>query len=482
MRKWLGVGLVVLLVIVFLPAVLGVVAKKSLDELVADLPMPNSATLTIEDYQFGWLSSYVAFKVHVEKTEQTDRYIADKTVDVIIHGDIAHGPLVATDQGLRTAIARIDTHANAKDFHGLSERGSQELALLFKENDILRASSLFQILKGVTIDVHSSPIHMELEGDNLQWNGFDANIKINHDFDQLHTHVIFSPILFTTQNGALLDTAKGEYIAQLYREDASLWVGEQILSLPTFYLKDELGAVLRFDHLRVMSVSNIIDDLLQASLDIEADNVEVNNQKIEQLRFDVEVSDFENEAVLALSKIIHKPQPLSSEDKQHAFELITKALAPGANVEVDYMLNMQNNRVILRGQLDFPNITEKFDKNNTAVNAQQLLQGLNAHLEFSAPESVVGDLLFDMTWSAITEQMNAEPTVEEEAAVEQLIANQVFAMVESGAFVKKDNNYYLNFDYEQGNMALNDKPVTQGEIFLLLMLLFQVTPDESITY
>ncbi|MGA2654956.1 MAG: DUF945 family protein [Gammaproteobacteria bacterium] len=481
MRKWLGFGLVILLLLAFLPAGLGILAKKSLDKLVAELPMPESMTLSLQDYKFGWLSSYVAFKVHVVKTESTARYIADQTLDVIIHGDIAHGPILMTDKGLRTGVARIDTHSKAKDFSGLSARGAKELALFFKDNDILRASSLFQILRGITIDLSSSPIHVDLAGDNLQWNGFDAKIKLNHEFDQLHTHIIFSPILFTTQNGAILDTAKGEYIAQMYREEKSIWLGEQILTLPTFYLKDEQGAIMRFDHLRVMSVGNVIDHLLEASLDIEADNVEMNNQHIEQLRFDVEVSDFENDAVLALSKIIHKPQPLSADDKQLAFKLITEALAPGANIEVDYMLNMQSERVLLHGKLDFPNITDKFD-NNTAVNAQQLLQGLNAQLDFTAPQPLVSDLLFDMTWSALTKQFGGEPDAAQEEAVKQMMDAQVQMLVDNGAFVQEGNNYHLEFDYEQGNMILNQKPVTQGELFLLIMLLFQVTPDESITH
>ncbi len=481
MRKWLGLGLIVLLIIVFLPAGFGILAKRSLDQLVKDLPMPDGAVLTLEDYTFGWLSSYVAFKVQVMNTEKTARYIADKNVDVTIHGHIAHGPLVMTEKGLRTGVARLDTHAKVKDFHGLNERGMQELSLLFKDNDILRASSLFQFIKGITIDLKSSPIQVELIGDNYQWNGFYGQIKVNHNFDVLHTHLTFSPVLFTTQSGAILDTAQGEYVAKLSRENKSFWVGEQVFNLPTFYLKDELGAILRFDHLRVTSVSNIIDELLQASLEIKADNVELNTQKMEQLRFDVEISDFANQPLLALSKIIRKPQPLSPADKQQAFKLITEALSPGANIELDYMLNMQNERVLLHGKLDFPDISDKLN-NNTAVNAQQLLQGLNAQLEFSAPEPVVSDLIFDMTWSALTKQMDVQPDATQEAEVKQMIAQQMQSLAQNGAFIIEGNNYYLEFDYEQGNMILNEKPVTQGEVFLLLMLLLQMTPNESITH
>ncbi|MFA6036719.1 MAG: DUF945 family protein [Legionellales bacterium] len=478
MRKWLGLIITALLIIVFLPAGLGILAKKSLDRLVADLPMPDGATLTMQDYTFGWLNSYVAFKIQAPKTPKNAHYVTGETLDIIIHGDIIHGPFVATTRGMRPGVARVDTHAKLNDLHGLSEKTHQELYLLFKNNDLLHASSLLQILNGITIDLKSSPIQTQLAGDNFQWNGFNAHIKANHDFDKLDTDITISPILFTTQSGATLDAAQGQYKAQLSREEESLWVGEQIFTLPTFYLKDELGAVLRFDHLRIMSTSNIIHELLEASLDIEADNIEVNNQKIEQLRFDVEISDFANKPVLALSKIMHKPQPWSPEDKQQAFKLITQALAPGANVEIDYHLNMQNEQVVLRGKLDFPNIKDTVNP-NVAVNAQQLLAGLNAQVEFSAPQPVVSDLLFDMTWSALTRQMGTPPGIEEETQVKQLIDNQVQALVQSGAFVVKDNMYNLDFNYQQGNMLLNAQPVTEGEIFLLLMLLLEVTPDES---
>src|SRR5580692_9497166 len=101
MRKWLGLIITALLIIVFLPAGFGILAKKSLDRLVADLPMPDGTTLTMQDYTFGWLSSYVAFKIQTPKTPENAHYISGETLDIIIHGDIIHGPFVATQQGMR---------------------------------------------------------------------------------------------------------------------------------------------------------------------------------------------------------------------------------------------------------------------------------------------------------------------------------------------------------------------------------------------
>lgn len=480
MRKWIGLILTVLLIIVFLPAGFGLLAKKSLDRLVTDLPMPDGVTLTVQDYTFGWLSSYVALKVHVLKNEKRARYITDDAVDIIVHGHVAHGPFVMTQRGLRTGIARVDTHATLKDFHGLSEQTQKELALLFKDNELLHASSVFQFIQGIHIDLKSSPIQAQVAGDSVQWNGFDAQIQVNHSFDSVHTHAIFSPILFTTQQGAILDAAQSEFVAELHRENASLWTGEQTFSLPTFYLKDEAGAVLRFDHLRLTSVSNILDHLLQASLMIEADNIELNNQIVEQLRFDMELANIASDPLLALSQLMKKPQPWLSADKREGFKLIMQALSPGADLEINYTLNMKNDRIVLQGMLDFPNISDKVDQ-NAAVTAQQLLQGLNAQLEFMAPQSVVNELLFDMTWASLTRQMGAQG-VDEEMRIKQMIDKQVQTLVQNGVLVAKDNSYLLNFDYQQGNMVLNTRAISEGEMFLLLMLLLQATPDESIAH
>jgi uncharacterized protein YdgA (DUF945 family) len=282
-------------------------------------------------------------------------------------------------------------------------------------------------------------------------------------------------------NGALLDAAQAQFVAQLYREEGSIWVGEQIFTMPTFYLKDETGKVMRFDHLRVMSNSHIVDRLLRASLDIEADNIEINQQVIDQLRFDLELSDFASEPLLALSQLMHQPQPWSADQRQKGFELMTAALLPGADIELDYRLNMQNEQVLLRGMLNFPNISDTASKDVTA-NAQQLLQHLNSSLEFKAPQVVVKDLLFDMTWSALTQQMGQQaPNADQEMQIKQMTENQVAGLVTNGVLVAQDSNYLLEFDYHQGQMVLNEKPISQGEIFLLLMLLLQVTPDESTT-
>ena len=122
MRKWIGVILTVLLVIAFLPAGFGILAKKSLDQLVADLPMPNGMSLTLQNYTFGWLSSYVAIKVHMDENPQRASYRLNDALDIIIHGHIAHGPIVMTERGLRAGIARLDTHATLKDFQGLTQK------------------------------------------------------------------------------------------------------------------------------------------------------------------------------------------------------------------------------------------------------------------------------------------------------------------------------------------------------------------------
>ncbi len=480
MRKWGTLVLTVLLVLAFLPAGFGILAKKSLDQLVIDLPVPEGVTLSVQNYMFGWLNSYVAIKVHLPKNAQRSRQWANEAIDITVHGHIAHGPFVMTDKGLRIGLARLDTHASLKDIQGLHPVIQNELALFFKDNDLLRASSVFHFTKGMSIDLKSSPIHAKADGDNIQWNGFNAHIQINKDFDKLHTDLIISPVLFATKNGAMLDAAQGQFLAQLSRDEGSaLWVGTQVFKLPTLYLKDESGSVLRFDHLRIMSNSNIIDQLLQASLDIEADNIEVDNQVIEQLRFDLELSDFASKPLLALGQLMHKPQPWLPADRKEIFKLTTQTLLPGADIEMDYMLNMQQNQVFLRGMLNFPNVSDKVDENEVII-AQQLLQDLNARLEFMAPQEVVKELLYDMTWSALVQQMGEQKPGESEAVqIKQMTDNQIQGLVQNNVLIARDNNYYLIFDYQQGQINLNGQVMTQGELFLLLMLLLQATPNES---
>lgn len=480
MRKWIGLILTTLLVIIFLPAGCGILAKKSLDHLIADLPMPEGMTLSLKEYTFGWLSSYAAINIHIEKTPQRAQYMAGDTMDIVIHGNMAHGPLMLTKRGIRPGIARLDTHANAKDFHGLNEKTQQELDLLFKDNDLLFASSLFQFLQGIRIDIYSSPIHAQAGQDVLQWGGINGHIKINHDFDQLHTDLIITPVLFTTQEGAIFDMAQAHFVAQMYREEKSIWVGKQVFQLPTLYLKDATGAVLRFDHLHVMSDSNILDELLHASLKIEAEHLELKNQVIDQLRFHIELSDLSSPPLFALSQLMHK-KSWSMTDRKEMFKLITQALSTGADIELDYLLHLQDNQVLLRGLLYFPNLSD--ENEHVASIAQQLLQGLTAHVEFAAPQDTFKELLFNTTSSALTQQMGTL-VVEQEMQIKQTIDSKIQNWIDSGVLVANDKNYYLDFDYQQGNMILNTHPISQGDLFLLLMILLQAapTPNESITH
>lgn len=477
MRKWIGSIFVVLLVLALLPAVFGLIAKRTLEQVVVDLPMPEGVSLTLENYLFGWLSSTVAIKIHVVENQQRQHF-PDNTLDITVHGHITHGPLLMTEQGLRIGIAQADTHATLKDIKGLSPDTQAELAILFDDKDLLRARSLFYLNRNVAINLKSSVIQAQANGDTLQWNGFNGQININKDFTQLQSDFTISPVLFTTRLGAILDTAQMHFTTKLHRELKQPWVGEQMFNVPTFYLKDETGAVLRFDHLKVESQSNIINDMLQASLDVEANNIEFNNQRMDKMHFDVSVADFAKDPLLKLSQLMQSPQ--ASENKQELMQLVTQALITGAKVDLDYVLTMEQNKVMARVSLKFPDIRDKVS--STADSIPLLLKGLNAKVDVMAPQQGVKDLLFTLIGKTWMQQMGAPLNEAQVNQIKQMIDAQMTALTQNNVVRAQENNYYFEFDYNQGNMTLNGKPLSQQEVFLLLMLLSEVTPHESVAH
>jgi hypothetical protein len=449
MRKWLTVVLMVLLILCFLPAVFGLVAKKSLDHLLEDLVLPAGVSLSLEKYTFGWLKSYVAIGVHYASTD---------SLEMIIHGNIAHGPFFSTQHGLGLGFARLDTHATLDDVTGLSEHKREELYALFGDNNLLHASSVFKLNRDISIDLQSTPLQVNDAGDVLQWQGFKAHIDVNGGFNQIHTDAFISPMLFTTATGATLDSAQAHFIAKLSREPGSPWVGEQLLTLPTFYLKDETGEVLRFDHLRVVSTSGLIEKLLQTSLVIEANNVEVANQLIEEARFHLTLNNLASEPLLALGKLINQSKNLTARDQQEILKLATQALAPGADIDLDYRLTMKDEQLILDMLLDFPDISDTAG-GSVVADAHALLANLNAQVELIIPQALATDAIF---------------TLSLDSNLETLLQNNIL-VVQEGA-------YRLLLNYSQGKFILNDQVLTQDQLLMLLMILLQASPDASITH
>ncbi len=476
MRKWIGLILSVLLIIAFLPAMLGLLAKRSLDHVVADLPLPEGMTLSLQDYTFGWLNSYVAIKIHIKENERLAQYVEEE-LNVIVHGHIKHGPLLMTDQGMHVGIAEVKTHATLKDIQGLTEQNQQELALLFKDNDILRAESLIHLNQAISIFLKSSPVEEQINGETIQWSGLQAQIKADRQLNHLDTLLTISPVLFTTAQGATLDMAQAQYMSQLSRDEQSPWVGQQAFHLPTFYLKDETGAIFRFDQLNVTTQSHIEQDLFDAALNVAANNIELNQHHFDELRVELEFDSLEKQALFLLGQLFKKPSR-SPQDRQEMIKLLVSALSPGANMELDYLLKMQSDQVVLQVDLKFPNLGE--ETKDVTAQSTALLKGLDASVKFIAPMQFVKDQLFNMAWSSWMQQLGTQtPSQDQQTQIQQMVDNQLAGLIQSGVFIAKDSTYHLEFDYAEGNMVLNGRPISQGEIFLLLMLLLQVTPNES---
>ncbi|HLF67644.1 MAG TPA: DUF945 family protein, partial [Gammaproteobacteria bacterium] len=354
MRKWIGSIFIVLVIIACLPAVFGLIAKHSLNRLIENLVLPPGFTISLQQYTFGWLSSYAALRIHID--EVTPRYTAHESLDIKVHGHMTHGPLFAGNDGILLGIARLDLHADLEDFTGLAPGVKQELQQLFKGEHLLYAHGIFYFNQSMAINLKSSPMNASALGDSIQWGGFNGDIHINGAFDALQTDIKISPLLFSTAQGAVLDTAPMHFMAQLTRTSDTPWVGQQLFTVPVFYLKDETGAVMRFDHLRVLSSSAIIADLLQASVNVEATNIIMDTQNIDQLHLNVTFENIASTPLMRLTQTMAKSSELTAGDLQTVFQDLILTLASGADFKLDYLVNMKTDRVIVRADLDFANI------------------------------------------------------------------------------------------------------------------------------
>lgn len=454
MRKGLTALFIGLIILVFIPPILGIVAKKSLENTILELPLPAGVTMSLKDYTFGWLSSYVALDIQIEKTPARAHYISDQTLDVIVHGNIQHGPFLFAKNHFKIGVAQINTFTTLEDIHGLDPSVQEELKLLFKEKHLVNINSWVKFNQDIHIDLNSSPIQAASAGDVLQWSGLQAHIQVNQKFDRFDADVKVSPLLFSTAQGALLDMAQVQFTAALTRGENSPWVGDQMLTLPTFYLKDETGSVLRFDHLRLVSMSSIMNQLLQASVTLEANNMNVANEQVDQLRFEIQLDNLASEPLLELSEFINQSQgTLSLRDKQHLLRVATQVLARGADARVNYRVNIRDEEIHLNADLDFPDIQDEIT-DSLLVNAQLLFAQLHADVELNVPQ--------DLASSTLLFALNQNLPL----------------LLQQGMIVVDGNVYHLAFSYQTGKFLLNGKEISQNELLALLTLLL-ANPNES---
>jgi uncharacterized protein YdgA (DUF945 family) len=289
---------------------------------------------------------------------------------------------------------------------------------------------------------------VNVNNDVLQWQGFDAEISIDSTFNHIKTDAIISPILFTTTQGTVLDTAQMHLITTLSREKNQPWTGEHLLSIPTFYLKDTTGAVLRFDHLRLVSNSAIIAHLLNATLNLEVDNIEFANEIVDKLHLNIAFNNLASTPLFALSQAIDKTDAATL---PHVLDLISQTFGEGGNVFVDYRINAHQEQMLLSVMMDFPMLQNK--------QIQALLLGTHAQVILDIPNDLMHETIITHT-----------------------IGQHLSALQNAGMLIAENNAYHMEIDYNQGKFMLNKKLVPPEQILGLIILLMQGHSHASITH
>lgn len=96
MRKWLLLGLLVVLIVLAVPYGTGYVMQKQFVSLLKNIPtVDDQVTITLLDYQRGWFHSTAKVNVQISPDVSTDTSSqSSSSFNFIVEENVSHGPLV----------------------------------------------------------------------------------------------------------------------------------------------------------------------------------------------------------------------------------------------------------------------------------------------------------------------------------------------------------------------------------------------------
>lgn len=458
MKKWTGLLISLLILILIAYYIMGFMVERTLNKNINAIHKTSVASIYLDQYQRGWFSSRanLVLEMHVPAQQVKDDSGMTKNnppVDLNIKFPLMvdHGPFIFTDSGLRFGLGYVTTKPQTR--YG---------ALISYCNNTIFKYSLPSILtKGKT-----GPQDYQFE-----WLGLTAELKISPDIEKVKGYWKAYGFNGDAANvsfklGKVLNEFKFYYTE-------GLWIGQTHLSVPYFTLTADNAKVVEMDAFDLSLGSDISNKLLNYNADINLKKLSINNNTYGPGSFKLSIKNLDPSAMADINKL----QWTMLENNQHP-ELnmlalladLPKLLSKGSELDLSEMyLTVPDGTITGRLNIVLP----QSDISDTA----QIMQKAHGEGQFKAPAATVKALITaSLEGNSSTNQAQSngqtqptttrdpvpessttsEPingTVNPEAQADDIIKNYI-----NKGLLKVEGNYYIvDIKIENQQLFINGK-------------------------
>ncbi len=475
MKKRLLVGFIALLILGILgtfPYLAGLIAKNKLIDFIESTHLPAGVSIKLDDYTVRYTRSWAQIKVKL------DEPVVHQPHTSYVRLKLFHGPIFPDqDDKLSIGLARIAVYAKAADLAPADARLQDSLENFFEKNEILEGNAVIGLMGSIAAHFATAPAYYKSGEGSLSFEGITGAFTMSGNLSKMSFNMDASPLLLEGKNGSIIDMAAVKVRSEGRRQHHSPWVGKQSVSLSSFYLKDEVGQIIRFNEFVLNTESNIKDKFSNIILDISANEIDFFNEPLGNASFKLALERLDPEGLVEFSELTQSNPEHLEGSAWHAArrKALVDIFKKGAILSLTQTLTPPAGDVMAQANVTFSDLDSPDAELDMLT--QQLLLKMKASVSMHAPLVWLENVLYHVALPYLPP--DAPPVIDPQtkktmpaADVLRLdIVRQFEALNQAHILVTEQGNSHIDLRYDAGNLFLNDKPLTQEDIVKLMLIL-----------
>ena len=416
MKKWMGLSVVFLLIVLCSYYGMGVGTEKILKRNIDVLNQSGEFKVAIQHYQRGWFRSHAELKWTIQIPESSTNQSLHRTVFPLKKAytfdfplEIYHGPMMWVNSRLHFGLGYAHTKAH------LPTSVEKELDKYYNYNAEkfeYTINVIVNYLNKTTVQCSIPQYRMNAKKDDnfFQWLGMVTNIAVSGDKQHLQGDLSLKGFSWKNKDvKGLLGPVKGSY--DMHQALDNLYIGTAQLSLPSLALFHKDLPVFRLNDVQLHSDSDMHDGLFNSSFSAKINQITLGDKVGSRYVFDLSFQNLDANVLAVMNRKLRELQATTHDTQRLLWALIPDLpalLSKGARVSLDNFemnMNMPAGRVKMDLNLSLPN--EKF------TNPLQILQKIKGESSLTVSKEVLSTWLKEMLKKAMLVQAQKQSLAKE---------------------------------------------------------------------
>lgn len=461
MKKWTGVLVSLLVLILAAYYVMGYVVERTFNRNVNAIPKNSVVNVHLHDYQRGWFSSkaILSLIMHVPAQKTTDSNGLAKTtppvdMDFNVPVSVQHGPVIFADGGIRFGMGQISSQPQTH--YGM--------LINFLNRSVVRYTLPAFSMEG---NVGTGATAFKFD-----WKGLRTVLSSSADIDNINGSMqLFGLSVSANDGDIIVGEIKNNF--DLQRDREGLWLGDSHFVVPLISVSEKSQQLFSLEGMDLNLGAHVVDESLNANYELLLAKLFVNgktygpgNMALHIRKLDPAVMAKINQSELNMINSGDTSLPMLS-----ILADIPKLVAKGAELEFTESFDVPEGKVTGNLKMWLPE--------NAGGDPGQLVQKAKGEGQFRAPVALVKELMLMSAKSNLGSNPPASVSSQESVitpvtpgdsstTIAPDLNAQARAQVDgtlqkltSKGILKLDGGYYvIDFTVENQQVMVNGQPFT----------------------